>query len=166
MFSLAHALFSPASAEDRSSCSVGSSILWRGPFADYSGVRFDRDINSVVLLAVIQSKILRGRREQAGRRFQEAFSLATRVENRAGDPLRGLCHLRRSGVSRPKGVVTRHTSRKSDSGKPPHTARLGLSPGVRNACVSMELGAVLSGCKSHSALSARLGWFSFCNGPG
>ena len=60
------------------------------------------------------------------------------------DPLRGRCHLRRSGISRPKGVVTRRASRKSHSGKPPHTARLGLSPGVRNACVSMELGTVLS----------------------
>ena len=31
MFSLARALFSPGSAEDRSSCSSGSSIVWRGP---------------------------------------------------------------------------------------------------------------------------------------
>jgi len=110
-----------------------------------------------VLLALIQSGILRGRREQAGRRFQEAFSLATRVEEkRASDPLRGLCHLRRSGISRPKGVVTRHTSRKSDGGKPPHAARLGLSPRVRNACVSMELGAVLSG--ADRARLCLLGW--------
>jgi len=109
----------------------------------------------VALLALIQSGILR-RREQAGRRFQEAFSLATREENRAGDPLRGLCHLGRSGISRPKGVVTRRTSLRFDGGKPPHTARLGLSPGVRNACVSMELGAVLSG--ADRARLCLLGW--------
>src|SRR5215831_3902749 len=112
--------------------------------ADLSGICHDHDVNSATSWVLIQSGILRGRREQSGCRFQKAFSSAAHAEeNRADDPCRCLRYLRRPGISRPKDIATRHTSRSFDGRKLPYTARLGMRPDIRNACFSLELGTVL-----------------------